>query len=82
MSYATITSKMQLTIPINIAKLTGVKTGEKVYVESEKGRIVLTPAKLLLSELAGSVETPKKFADKDIDSIIKEAKANYFKPKK
>ena len=82
MSYATITSKMQLTIPISIARMTGIKTGEKVYVASEKGKIVLTPAKLLLTELAGSVVVPKKFKGKDIDSIITEAKNNYFKNKR
>lgn len=82
MSYATITSKMQLTIPVNIAKVTGLKMGEKVHVSSEKGRIVLTPAKLLLAELSGSVKVPARFKNKDIDTIIKEAKTNYFKSKK
>lgn len=79
---ATITSKMQLTIPMVIAKKVGLRSGEKVAVSEEHGRIVLTPIKQLLAELAGSLSTPDKWKGKDIDIIIQDAKASHFQNKK
>ena len=81
-SYATITSKLQLTIPIVIARKSGVRVGEKLHVSNESGRIVLTPVKKLIAELSGSLSVPNKFKGKDIDLIIKEARASHFKSKK
>ncbi|MBI4089761.1 MAG: AbrB/MazE/SpoVT family DNA-binding domain-containing protein [Candidatus Levybacteria bacterium] len=78
---ATITSKMQFTIPINIARKVGVKSGEKVNVSEENGRIIIAPVKNLLKELAGSLSLPKTWKGKDIDSIIKESKQRHFKSK-
>lgn len=79
--HATITSKLQLTIPINIARKVGVKSGEKVHVDEENGRIIITPVKQLLSELAGSLSMPAKWKGKDIDSIVQEAKRDHFMTK-
>ncbi|MBI2086259.1 hypothetical protein HYT74_02875 [Candidatus Daviesbacteria bacterium] len=42
---------------------------------------MLTPAEKLIEELAGSVPMPKKWKGKDIDTIIEEAKEEYFKEK-
>lgn len=75
---ATVTSKMQFTIPMNIARKVGVKSGEKVDVAEEDGRIVITPLRQLVEELAGSIAIPKKWKGKDIDSVIEEAKEEYF----
>lgn len=79
---ATITSKMQLTIPIIIARKVGIGSGDKVAVSEEHGRIILTPIKQLLSELAGSLSVPDKWKGKDIDMIIQDAKASHFQNKK
>lgn len=79
---ATITSKLQFTIPIRIARKVGVKSGEKVQISEENGRITITPMKKMVMELAGSLSLPKKWKGKDIESIITEAKYNYFKKKK
>jgi AbrB family looped-hinge helix DNA binding protein len=77
----TVTSKMQLTIPINIARKVGITSGEKVTFEEENGRIVITPVKQVLTELAGSLSMPAKWKSKDIDAIIHDAKAQHFQKK-
>ncbi len=79
---ATITSKMQLTIPMIIAKKVGLGSGDKVTVSEEHGRIVLTPIKQLLAELAGSLSIPDKWKGEDVDMIIKDAKSSHFRSKK
>lgn len=79
---ATITSKLQFTIPIRIARKVGIKKGEKVQVTEENGKITIAPMKKLIMELAGSLSLPKRWKGKSIDSIIKEAKYKYFKNKK
>ena len=78
---ATITSKMQFTIPIKIARKVGVKSGEKVNVSEEDGKIIIAPVKNLIAELAGSLSLPNRWKGKDIDSIIRESKQRHFKSK-
>lgn len=75
---ATITSKMQLTIPIKIARKLGVKIGERVDVSEEDGRIIITPMIKLIHELSGSLPMPKEWEGKDLDAIIAESKEEYF----
>lgn len=79
---ATITSKMQFTIPMVIARKVGIESGDKVAVSEENGRIILTPMKQLIEELAGSLALPEPWKGKDIDEIIKKAKQDYFQNKK
>lgn len=79
---ALITSKMQLTIPMGIARKVGVKRGDRVAVSEQNGTIILTPMKQLIEELAGSLAMPQKWRGKDMDEIIKEAKQAYFQGKK
>lgn len=78
---ATITSKKQLTLPAELFRKAGLKIGQKVIVSEENGRLVLTPAEKLIEELAGSVPMPKKWKGKNIDTIIEQAKDEYFKEK-
>lgn len=78
---ATVTSKLQFTIPILIARKVGLKSGEKVQVFEEDGHIVITPAKQLLTELAGSLSLPNRWRGKDMNLIIEESKRKYFKSK-
>lgn len=82
MQQATITSKLQLTIPVKIAKKAGVKSGEKVHIEEENGKIVITPLKQLVHELSGSLPMPKEWEGRNLDDIIREAKEEYFSSKK
>ena len=78
---ATITSKKQLTLPAALFRKAGLKIGQKVIVSEENGRLLLTPAELLVEELAGSVPMPKKWEGRDIDEIIDEARDAYYKSK-
>lgn len=79
---ATVTSKMQLTIPISIARQVGIKVGERVNVAENNGQIIITPLKQLLNELDGSLSIPTKWKDKDIESIIQDAKNEHFNAKR
>lgn len=82
MSYmATITSKKQLTLPAELFRKAGLKIGQKVVVSEENGNLMLTPAEKLVEDLAGSVPVPKKWKGKDTESIIEQAKGEYFKEK-
>lgn len=78
---ATVTSKMQFTIPMNIARKVGITSGEKVDVAEEDGRIIITPMKQLIHKLAGSVPVPEHLRGRDLDEIIEEAKEEYFREK-
>ena len=76
---ATITSKQQLTLPVGLFRKAGFKIGQKVIVSEENGRLVLTPAELLVEELAGSLAMPKKWKGKNLDQIIEESAEEYFR---
>ncbi len=78
---ATVTSKGQLTIPVTIARKLGVKSGEKVNVIEENGRIIITPLRQLVKDLAGSINIPKQLKEKGIDEVIREAKERHFHSK-
>lgn len=79
MQQVTITSKLQLTIPSKIAKRIGLRRGDKIEVSEVHGKIILTPLRQLVEELAGSISVPEKWKGRDIDDIIGEAKDEYFR---
>lgn len=74
----TITSKKQLTLPAALFKKAGLKEGQKVIVSEENGRLIITPAEILVEELAGSLATPQKWQGKTIDEVIQKSKMDYF----
>lgn len=76
---ATITSKRQLTIPVELFKRLNFKIGQKVTVSEEAGALKIEPMEALLDRLAGSVKIPKRFAGLDLEEIVDRAKAEYFK---
>ncbi len=78
---ATITGKMQLTVPVKVASKIGLKNGDKVMVSDNLGKIIITPAKSLIEELAGSLSVPKKWQGKKVEQIIEDAKAEHFRKK-
>lgn len=78
---ATITGKRQITIPAKIFRAIGLSIGEKVLVKEEEGRIRIEPMKALVEDLASSVEVPEEYAGLDADSIVREAKKDYFSRK-
>ncbi len=78
---ATVTSKMQLTLPAAIARQVGLQRGQKVSVTQSKGKIIITPMKSLIEKLAGSVYVPQEFKNKPLNEIIEAAKMEYFSKK-
>lgn len=61
MPSATITSKGQVTIPVEVRDALGVSFGDRIdFVEVEKGRFVILPATCSVQELKGIVPKPKR----------------------
>jgi AbrB family looped-hinge helix DNA binding protein len=54
---ATVTSKLQLTIPMTIAKKLRLRVGDKVNVTEHNGRVIVRPYKKLIEDLAGSLRS-------------------------
>lgn len=79
---ATITSKRQLTIPIEIFNRLGLKQGNKVIVSLEDKIIKITSASDLIEKLAGSVKVPKEYKKMPVEQIVQKAKNSYFRSKK
>jgi AbrB family looped-hinge helix DNA binding protein len=51
---ATITSKGQITIPVQVRTALGVDTGDRIdFVETEKGKFVIVPINRSVRELKG-----------------------------
>lgn len=78
---ATITSKKQLTLPVEAFKQAGLYIGQKVLIKEENGFLLITPAEKLVENLAGSIPLPQKWQNKDIDKIIEEAKEEHLTAK-
>lgn len=76
---ATITSKRQLTIPVDLYNQLAFREGQKVIISKMDDGIRVEPALALVSRLAGSIKLPKKFKDMTIDQIIAKAKKEHFK---
>jgi len=53
---ATVTNSLQITLPMAIARKLGLQPGHKVIVSTRNGRIIVTPAKKLVQELAGAAK--------------------------
>ena len=82
MQIATITSKNQLTLPVDIVRKIGLEVGQKVIVSEEGGKVVITPAEDLVEELAGSLKMPKKWKGRSMEEIIEKSKREYFSESK
>lgn len=58
---STLTSKGQLTIPINIRKHLQLKTGDKIqFVINAEGKVEIDLIKTSLSDLKGCLPKPRK----------------------
>ena len=54
MACATVTSKGQITIPVKVRNSLGLNTGDRVqFVETDKGKFVMTAANRSIRELEG-----------------------------
>jgi len=73
MPTATITSKGQLTIPVQVRKALGVNSGDRIeFVELEKGQFAIIPATRSLQELNGLFKGRRKTAAtvEEMDEVI------------
>ena len=79
---ATITSKRQFTILVELYQALSLREGEKVLVTREKNTINISPVMQLVNQLAGSVKVPKAYKGLSTEAMIKKAKREYFRNKK
>jgi bifunctional DNA-binding transcriptional regulator/antitoxin component of YhaV-PrlF toxin-antitoxin module len=79
---ATITSKRQLTIPVDFYNRLGLVQGQKVLIKEISGGLRLEPAEALVDQLAGSVKIPARFKGLSADEMITFSKKEYFNRKK
>lgn len=69
---APISSKGQITIPVDIRTRKGIKPADRFeFVERSDG-ILLRPVRFRVSDLAGIVKPLPEHAGKDLDEIIEE----------
>ena len=62
MTSATITSKGQVTIPVDVRKALGVGTGDRIefIMNEESGRYEVVPAIQSITALKGIISSPKR----------------------
>lgn len=77
----TITSKRQLTIPVELFRQLNLQEGQQLLAYKEARAIKLEPATVLVEQLAGSIKIPAKFKKLSLDKIISRAKQERFKKK-
>lgn len=73
MQLATITSKRQLTIPVELFKRLGLKDNQKVLIREKDGILEIESAVAQVNRLAGSVKIPKRLRGIDPDVAIEKA---------
>jgi len=57
MATATVTSKGQITIPIEVRKKLGLRPGDRVdFIEGENGVFILNPKKRSIMDLHGAIK--------------------------
>lgn len=79
---ATISSKRQITIPAPLYRHLGLSQGDKLVVSVDKEGLKLVSPTQLLDELEGSLSVPAKYQGMDLDELIRQAKADYFKTRR
>ncbi|MBI5123411.1 AbrB/MazE/SpoVT family DNA-binding domain-containing protein [Candidatus Roizmanbacteria bacterium] len=77
-----ISSKRQVTIPVDIFKYLSLNEGDRLVVNIDEGKIVMEKSQKILDEIAGSLILPKKYKNKPLDYIIRDSKQEYFAVKK
>ena len=82
MELAKLTSKGQITIPLTIRNLLGLKTGDKVYFEESRGKIYITNASQITlsnvqAQMQGEAGKVGFQTEDDVVSYIKELRKGY-----
>lgn len=61
MTTATLTSKGQITIPINVRNALGLNTGDRIeFFEMDNGQFAIIPATLPVTALKGLIRKPEQ----------------------
>jgi AbrB family looped-hinge helix DNA binding protein len=59
MPSATVTSKGQVTIPVQVRSALGIEAGDRIeFVETEKGKFAIVPADTPVQRLMGIIQKP------------------------
>jgi AbrB family looped-hinge helix DNA binding protein len=80
MATATVTSKGQITIPVEVRRAMGLEAGDEVeFVESAKGRFALQPRNGSIRDLAGCVHRLSHIptVEQMNEDLLDEAAASY-----
>src|SRR2546429_3559129 len=82
--YSTVTSKGQVTIPVEVRKHLGITANDKVaFVIQPQGTVeVKTPKYPTLASLAGAAGTLKKpLSEREIEEIVRDDRAEAYRKK-
>jgi AbrB family looped-hinge helix DNA binding protein len=81
MATATLTSKGQITIPIEVRKKLGLKTGDRIgFIENENGEFVLKPKTGSIMNLKGIIKwTGKPVTIQEMNETIAKGWAGELK---
>jgi AbrB family looped-hinge helix DNA binding protein len=77
----TLTSKGQVTIPIDIRRFLGISSPQEIAFVKRKKEVLIKPVVDFLS-LKGSIKSKKKYSDKEADKAIARLVAKNYKRKK
>jgi AbrB family looped-hinge helix DNA binding protein len=72
---SSVSPKGQVTIPLEIRQMFGIKPKDKVAFKVENGKVQITPAKYTLESVMGSVEPATR--TEDFERISAEAKEEH-----
>jgi len=72
---SSVSPKGQVTIPLEIRQMLGVKPKDKVAFKVENGQVQITPARYTLESIRGSVQPATR--TEDFDRLIQEAKEEH-----
>ena len=77
MELAKLTSKGQITIPLAIRNMLGLKTGDKVFFEESRGKVYITNASQITlaniqTQMQGEAEKAGFHTEDDVIAYIKE----------
>jgi AbrB family looped-hinge helix DNA binding protein len=78
MTTATITSKGQITIPVNVRSSLGLSTGDRIeFVEIENGQFAIIPATHPVTALKGLIRKPEQAVSiEQMNNVIAQYGAN------
>ena len=70
MNIATLTSKGQLTLPLEIRRALGLQKSDRVQISVENGEAILKPLKGTILDHAGSVKLPQNKPPLNVDQAL------------